>query len=145
MYANLAMDFGIGLIPVVGDFADAWFKCSTRNNVLLERFLRERGQNNPVAPAPPKQSGVRRWFGPGPHADGHHTQPHVATSAANSDHVVPSHVPARDGVPVKNGATAVNGRVAGTDGGRGILTTGERDLEAQSRNPAGEIHYRRDQ
>jgi Domain of unknown function (DUF4112) len=69
MYTNLAIDFGIGLVPVLGDFADAWFKCNTRNNMLLERYLREKGQKHPVAPAPaaPKQSGLRRFFGSEPH------------------------------------------------------------------------------
>src|SRR5271163_74370 len=58
MYTNVMIDFGIGMIPVVGDFADAWFKCNTRNNILLERYLREKGQKHPVAPpsGKPQQS-----------------------------------------------------------------------------------------
>src|SRR5579859_536727 len=80
MYTNLAIDFGVGLIPIVGDFADAWFKCNTRNNLLLERFLRERGATNPAPPPPPKQSAMRRWFGPGPNAPG--SQPGQPVAAA---------------------------------------------------------------
>src|ERR1700734_1589795 len=93
MYSNLAFDFGVGLIPIVGDFTDAWFKCNTRNNLLLERYLRERGATNPVAPPPPtKQSAVRRWFGPGPHAPGSHpvSQPVPVETAVGPASTVPA-------------------------------------------------------
>ena len=84
MYTNLIIDFGIGLIPILGDFADAWFKCNTRNNILLERYLRERGAKNPAPPPAPKQSTMRRWFGNDPSASGSHPQkplPHDATDS----------------------------------------------------------------
>ena len=40
---NIIIDFFIGLIPFAGDLADALYKCNTRNAVLLEKYLRERG------------------------------------------------------------------------------------------------------
>ncbi|OAX83884.1 hypothetical protein ACJ72_01761 [Emergomyces africanus] len=46
MLFNVAIDFVIGLIPFIGDLADAVYKCNTRNAVLLERLLKERGEDN---------------------------------------------------------------------------------------------------
>jgi len=46
MIFNVILDFVIGLVPFVGDFADAMYKCNTRNAVLLEKFLKERGEQN---------------------------------------------------------------------------------------------------
>lgn len=39
MMQNVAVDFGIGLIPVVGDFINILYKCNSRNFVLLEQHL----------------------------------------------------------------------------------------------------------
>lgn len=39
---NIALDFVVGLVPFVGDLADAAFKCNTKNVRLLERCLDER-------------------------------------------------------------------------------------------------------
>ncbi|CAK9438661.1 uncharacterized protein LODBEIA_P28850 [Lodderomyces beijingensis] len=39
MQANVMFDFGIGLIPVVGDFINVLYKCNSRNFVLLEKHL----------------------------------------------------------------------------------------------------------
>jgi len=44
MKFNMAVDFAIGLIPFVGDIADAAYKCNTKNVILLEEELRERGR-----------------------------------------------------------------------------------------------------
>lgn len=44
MQLNLAIDFLIGLVPFIGDLADAVYKCNTRNAVLLENELRKRGE-----------------------------------------------------------------------------------------------------
>lgn len=44
MQMNLAIDFIIGFVPFIGDFADAIYKCNIRNAVLLEKELRERGE-----------------------------------------------------------------------------------------------------
>ena len=43
MYFNIAVDFAIGLIPAIGDVADALFRANTRNAVVLEKYLREKG------------------------------------------------------------------------------------------------------
>lgn len=43
MMFNIIMDFGIGLVPFLGDIADALFKANTRNAVILEKHLRKKG------------------------------------------------------------------------------------------------------
>lgn len=49
MMANVAFDFGIGLIPVVGDFINILYKCNLRNFVLLEKYLVEKYlRDNPI-------------------------------------------------------------------------------------------------
>ena len=39
MLINIAADFAVGLVPFIGDLADAAFKCNTRNLRLLEQTL----------------------------------------------------------------------------------------------------------
>ncbi|KAL1954164.1 hypothetical protein VTO42DRAFT_1572 [Malbranchea cinnamomea] len=46
MLLNVVLDFFIGLIPFVGDLADAVYKCNTRNAVILESYLKKKGQKN---------------------------------------------------------------------------------------------------
>ena len=46
MLWNILFDFVIGLIPLVGDIVDAAYKANIMNAVLLETFLRERGNEN---------------------------------------------------------------------------------------------------
>ncbi|KAH6680786.1 PH domain-containing protein [Halenospora varia] len=53
MMFNIIVDFGIGLIPFLGDIADALFRANTKNAVVLEKFLREKGKKNI------RQSGLR--------------------------------------------------------------------------------------
>jgi len=43
MMFNIVVDFGIGLIPFLGDIADAAFKANTKNAVVLEKYLRNKG------------------------------------------------------------------------------------------------------
>jgi len=43
MMMNIVLDFGIGLVPFLGDLADALFRANTRNAVVLEKYLREKG------------------------------------------------------------------------------------------------------
>ncbi|KAJ5690198.1 hypothetical protein N7462_004590 [Penicillium macrosclerotiorum] len=43
MLINVIVDFFIGLVPFIGDIADAVYKCNTRNAVMLEKHLREKG------------------------------------------------------------------------------------------------------
>ncbi|KAF6814390.1 ph domain-containing protein [Colletotrichum sojae] len=46
MLFNVLLDFAIGLVPFVGDIADAAFRCNTKNAILLEDYLREQGKKN---------------------------------------------------------------------------------------------------
>lgn len=39
MMANIMFDFGVGLIPLVGDFINVLYKCNSRNFILLEKHL----------------------------------------------------------------------------------------------------------
>ena len=43
MITNIILDFLVGLVPFLGDIADALYRCNTRNVVLLEQHLREKG------------------------------------------------------------------------------------------------------
>ncbi|KAK5988798.1 hypothetical protein PT974_10289 [Cladobotryum mycophilum] len=44
MLINIVVDFFIGLVPFLGDLADAVFRANTRNATLLEQHLREKGK-----------------------------------------------------------------------------------------------------
>lgn len=44
MLFNIVLDFAIGLVPFLGDVADAWFKANTRNVWLLEDYLLKKTQ-----------------------------------------------------------------------------------------------------
>ena len=46
MVFNIFIDGVIGFVPVLGDFADAFFKANTRNAMLLTDFLERRGKAN---------------------------------------------------------------------------------------------------
>jgi hypothetical protein len=46
MIFNVMFDFVLGLIPFVGDLADMAYKANTRNAIVLEDYLRERGKKN---------------------------------------------------------------------------------------------------
>lgn len=43
---NIALDYVVGLVPLLGDVFDASFKANLRNVALLEKALAERGQND---------------------------------------------------------------------------------------------------
>lgn len=43
MMFNIVLDFFIGLVPFLGDVADTFYRCNTRNASLLYGHLRERG------------------------------------------------------------------------------------------------------
>ena len=78
MLFNIVLDFGVGLIPILGDIADALFRANTRNAVVLEKFLREKGAQNlkiqsgqrtpPLDPTDPEvfDQQVREEYGPPP-------------------------------------------------------------------------------
>ncbi|SCU91791.1 LADA_0F12068g1_1 [Lachancea dasiensis] len=42
MLSNIALDFGLGLIPFVGDFVSICYKANSRNVLVLERHLKNR-------------------------------------------------------------------------------------------------------
>lgn len=46
MLFNIAIDFGIGLVPILGDVADALFRANTRNCWLLEVYLTKKAEAN---------------------------------------------------------------------------------------------------
>lgn len=46
MLFNIILDFGVGLVPFIGDLADAVFRANTRNAAILEQYLREQGKKN---------------------------------------------------------------------------------------------------
>lgn len=43
MMFNIVLDFAVGLVPFLGDVADMLFRANTRNAVILEKHLREKG------------------------------------------------------------------------------------------------------
>jgi len=44
MLFNVVFDFVIGLVPLIGDLADVAYRANTRNAIVLEDYLRRRGQ-----------------------------------------------------------------------------------------------------
>lgn len=48
MLFNILLDFLVGLVPILGDLADATYKANTRNANLLEDYLTKRGYKNSV-------------------------------------------------------------------------------------------------
>ncbi|KAH6604032.1 hypothetical protein Trco_007478 [Trichoderma cornu-damae] len=44
MLINIVLDFAVGLVPFLGDLADAVFRANTRNAALLEEHLRQKGK-----------------------------------------------------------------------------------------------------
>jgi hypothetical protein len=44
MLFNIILDFLVGLVPFLGDLADAVFRANTRNAALLEEHLRQKGK-----------------------------------------------------------------------------------------------------
>ena len=96
MYANVVVDFGIGLIPVVGDIADmsncpnhlhlsqltsTVYKCNTRNLQLLEKHLvKKSGQATDTS---------QHELGRSTAASGQHQQGHGTTvPGTTSNHAV---------------------------------------------------------
>ncbi|KAH8588182.1 hypothetical protein B0O99DRAFT_639916 [Bisporella sp. PMI_857] len=46
MFINIIIDFAVGLVPFVGDLVDAVFRANTKNAILLEDYLRKKGQES---------------------------------------------------------------------------------------------------
>ena len=51
MLTNVAIEFGGGLVPIVGNFFDMGFKANLRNLVLLEEHLKQSGVGRSTPPA----------------------------------------------------------------------------------------------
>lgn len=66
MWLNLALDFLVGLVPFLGDLADAVFRCNTKNAVILERFLIQRAEQNRQAQRGHQQVLTEAELGPPP-------------------------------------------------------------------------------
>lgn len=76
MIFNIVLDFGIGLVPILGDFADALWRANTRNAVVLEEYLRKKGAQSlksngkgiPADPTDPDEYDrqMRKQVGPPP-------------------------------------------------------------------------------
>lgn len=47
MTFNVLLDFGFGLIPIVGDLINIMYKCNSRNFILLEKHLVEKYSQSP--------------------------------------------------------------------------------------------------
>ncbi|CAJ2645489.1 unnamed protein product [Trifolium pratense] len=58
MLINIILDFGVGLVPFLGDIADAIFRANTRNAILLEQHLRDKGIKNLEAQNQPSESST---------------------------------------------------------------------------------------
>jgi hypothetical protein len=46
MMANMGAEAAIGITPIIGDIGAAVYKSNTRNAILLENILKERGEKN---------------------------------------------------------------------------------------------------
>jgi hypothetical protein len=44
MWFNIIFDFGIGLIPFLGDFMDAFYRANSKNAWLLDAYLFEKAK-----------------------------------------------------------------------------------------------------
>lgn len=77
MMFNIILDFGVGLIPILGDLMDALYRANTRNAVVLEKYLRAKGQRAikaqgqplpPIDPSDPDEfdQQMRAEHGPPP-------------------------------------------------------------------------------
>jgi hypothetical protein len=80
MYFNIIFDFGIGIVPFIGDLLDAMYRANTRNAVELEKYLRRKGaaaikaQGRPVPAIDPSDPDefdrhMREEYGPPPQCD----------------------------------------------------------------------------
>jgi len=46
MMINLAIEYGLGLVPFIGAMIGVFYKANSRNALLLEKYLCERGAEN---------------------------------------------------------------------------------------------------
>ena len=58
MMMNIIVDFAIGLVPVLGDVADTFFRANTRNAIALEKMLNDRVKKQQQGALTTKNGGV---------------------------------------------------------------------------------------
>lgn len=56
MFGNVMLDFGLGLIPIVGDLINIAYKANTRNCILLEEHLKRKAGSHPLTSQAPNKS-----------------------------------------------------------------------------------------
>ena len=59
MYSNIILDFGIGLVPLVGDMMDVLFRANMQNATILENHIYGRG----VSEESGEENGQQWWQG----------------------------------------------------------------------------------
>lgn len=106
MLFNVAVDFGLGLVPVLGDFADFVFKANDRNAKLFEEFLYERA----AAQAAEREAQEARGV-------------HLATprAAAGTGSNVPPPPPIRSPAPTHSQNQYNHNNAADSSSGRGFF------------------------
>jgi len=60
MVQNAGFDFALGLVPVVGDIGDVFFKANTHNVRLLTQHLKEKHGAGMIDITPPTEGQARR-------------------------------------------------------------------------------------
>ncbi|KZF26675.1 hypothetical protein L228DRAFT_243175 [Xylona heveae TC161] len=61
MYFNIMVDFFVGLVPFVGDVADAFYRCNTRNAKLLYAYLKVEGEKKASLGIQPEKPPAKSW------------------------------------------------------------------------------------
>ncbi len=89
MFFNIAIDFVIGLVPFLGDLVDALFRANTRNAVVLEKHLREKGKKElrrSGMPVPDVDPSSGKEYDRDPPAYEEEPSSHHGAAAAGSSH-----------------------------------------------------------
>ena len=127
MTFNIILDFFLGLIPILGDIADAFFRCNTKNAALLRKVLEARAAANLKAQNNP--NGRRTNTPPRP------IQTEYEPQARHDDMGAPPRYDAAT-APARPVPAKVNREKSAGGGWLGRLTStrGERDLERGDAN-----------
>jgi hypothetical protein len=140
MIFNIALDFGLGLIPLLGDVADAVFRANTRNAWLLEMYLTKKSEAERIGHvSDPELGKLNVPSHPGTKPPAYHTdgnqqgvimpnQPEPARTHARTEpvRVQPG---SRNGFPI-----STNGKIRRPDGEMAMaaLDYGVRAMRSQS-------------
>lgn len=84
MIMNIILDFAVGLVPFLGDVADALFRANTRNVILLEEHLKEKGARA-MAGSYPSQPQADPRFEPQDAPPAYESQPATSTYGNTRD------------------------------------------------------------